>query len=219
MWRYAWGILWVLWAQPPLPYKQLHHRLYEYVQDTSHREWLPRLRQEMEAIRHIEWNDRFFREIAGLYLNQSDTLTVLLGTARRYLKVDSLRLSQLFHPTRDREADALALTAAYESLSKGASSDSSHTGYLLRQGSALARSIVEAWLSAKEQPPLSMLVEAGLKGYLRSLVAAYAFFGFDASPESWQEKMRVIEAIGLLEYYAYGESANAFRAWRRGYLK
>ncbi|MCS6895586.1 MAG: hypothetical protein NZZ60_05495 [Bacteroidia bacterium] len=219
MWRWVMGTLWLMKAQNPLPYKELHHRLYSLVRDTSHREWLLRLRQEMEAIRRIEWNDRFFREIAGIYLNQSDTITALLSTARRYLKVDSSQMHRIFLPTQDKEADAATIIAVYETILSKANQDTSHTGYLLRQGSKLARSIAESWLSAEEQPPLSILIEAGLKGYLKALVSAYAFFGFDASPETWQEKMRVIEAVGLLEYYAYGESANTFRAWRRGYVK
>ncbi|MCX8111762.1 MAG: hypothetical protein N3E49_00980 [Bacteroidia bacterium] len=219
MWRL--GVVWglILQAQPLLPYKELHQRLYPIVRDTNRREWLPRLRQEMEALRRIEWNDRFFREIVTLYLNQSDTVSVLVRTAARYLKVDSAALTRLFLPTHDRSADVSSLSSAYSLLLRDAKEDSSHTGYLLRQGALLAQSTMEAWLTASEQLPLSLLVEAALKGYLRALIAAYTFFGFDESSESWREKMRVIEAIGLLEYYAYGESANAFRAWKRGLLR
>lgn len=219
MWRS--GLVWVglLWAQSPLPYKELHQRLYPLVRDTSKREWLPRLRQEMEALRHVEWNDRFFREIVALYLNQSDTISVLLGTVRRYVKVDSARLAQLFLPVADRDADASALNNAYSQFLREAEKDTSQTGYLLRQGSLLARSAVEAWVMTSEKPPLSLMVEAALRGYLRALTAGYAFFGFDESPEPWRDKMKLLEAIGILEYYAYGESANAFRAWRKGFLR
>ncbi|MCS7152688.1 MAG: hypothetical protein N2253_03740 [Bacteroidia bacterium] len=205
-------------AQPTLPYKALHQKLYPLVRDTSRREWLSRLRQEMETLRHLEWNDRFFREIVQLYLNQSDTLSILLHKLQKYVKVDSAALAALFKGCADRTAEPAVLIAAYEQLQKKAQGDTSHTGYLIRQGAALARSVVEAWITADEHPPLSLLIEAALKGYLRALLAAYTFFGFDESPESWQEKMRLIEAIGLLEYYAYGESANTFRAWKRGLL-
>lgn len=213
------GFLLLLQAQSLLPYKELHRRLYPVVQDTSKREWLARLRQEMEAMRRVEWNDRFFREVVQLYLQQSDTVEVLLGTIRRYLKVDSTRIGKLFLPVQDREANASVLSAAYEQLLRQATGDTSHTGYIVRQGSMLARSVIEAWTIATEAPPVAPLTEAALKGYLRALAAAYAFFGFDESHETWQDKMRIIEAIGLLEYYAYGESANAFRAWKRGLLR
>lgn len=219
MWRLSLGCVTLLWAQSPLPYRELHQRLYPIVRDTSKREWLSRLRQEMEALRRVEWNDRFFREMVGLYLNQSDTVSVLLGTVQRYLKVDSMRLARLFLPVQDREADAAGLSNAYSQLLRDVEKDSSQTGYLLRQGSFLARSAVEAWVMASENPPLSLIVEAALRGYLRALAAGYVFFGFDESPEPWRDKMKILEAIGILEYYAYGESANAFRAWRKGFLR
>lgn len=218
MWRLSLGCVMLLWAQSPLPYRELHQRLYPIVRDTSKREWLPRLRQEMEALRHVEWNDRFFREIVGLYLNQSDTISVLLGTVRRYVKADSARLAQLFLPVQDRDADAAILSNSYTQLLRDAEKDTSQTGYLVRQGSLLARSAVETWVMSSEEPPLPLIVEAALRGYLRALAAGYAFFGFDESPEPWHDKMKILEAIGILEYYAYGESANAFRAWRKGFL-
>lgn len=209
----------LLEAQPLLPYRELHQRLYSAVRDTSKREWLALLRQEMEAIRRLDWNDRFFREIAQLYLQQSDTVSVLLGTVQRYLRMDSARMAKLFLPVQDREADASVLSGAYEQLLRESRQDTTQTGYLLRQGSQLARSVIESWTVVAESPPVAPITEAALRGYLRALAAAYAFFGFDESPEPWQDKMRVIEAIGLLEYYSYGESANAFRAWKRGLLR
>ncbi|MCS7298023.1 MAG: hypothetical protein NZ611_07425, partial [Bacteroidia bacterium] len=210
--------MWRLWligvgivkAQPALFYETLHRRLIEVVRDTSRREWLTRLRQEMEALHRIEWNDRFFREIVSLYLDQSDSLAILLGVLYHSVRVDSLRLADCFLPVQDRSADAASLLTAYELLIQKVVGDTSQTGYLVHQLSQLAQSVIRSWLSVPEQPPPSFLVEAALKGYLRALIAAYAFFGFNESPESWQEKMRVIEAVGLLEYYAYGESANAF---------
>lgn len=209
----------LLYAQAPLPYRELHQRLFSVVRDTSRHEWLARLRSEMEAIRHLEWNDRFFREIIHLYMNQSDSLSELLSTVRRYVKVDSAALAQLFLPLIDRTADAGSLSSQYAGLLDRSRKDTTHTSYLIRQGALLARSVIECWVSVPENPPLVPLVEAALKGYFRALAAAYAFFGFDESPETWQEKMRIIEAIGLLEYYAYGESANAFRGWKRGLLR
>lgn len=222
---YLCGVWWLLvglgggclLAQAEIPYTALHRRVFPLVRDTSHREWLAQLRQAMEENRKVEWNERFFREIINLYLNQSDSLPTLLGTVQRYLKIDSGIVAQLFAPVTDRSADASALITAYQQLRLAYKSDTTQGGYLIRQGSALASQAVEVWLTVPESPPLAPLTSAALRGYLKALNAAYAFFGFDESPESWREKMRVIEAIGLLEYYAYGESANAFRAWKRGY--
>jgi len=171
----------------------------------------------MEEIHHITWNDRFFREVAQLYLQQSDSLPELLSTLRRYVGVDSARIAALFHPLEDRSANAASLMAAYATLAHAARHDTSQTGYLLRQASTLARHTIEAWVTASETPPLSLLVTGSLRGYFKALAAAYAFFGFDASGEPWPDKMRVLEAVGLLDYYAYGESANEYRAWKRGF--
>lgn len=204
-------------AQPPLPYGELHRRLFLLVRDTTHREWLARLRQTMEEVRRIEWNDRFFRELAGLYLQQSDSLSGLLSTVRRYVGVDSARMAALFEPLEDRSASAASLVAAYQALYQAARADTGQTGYLVRQASTLALQTVEAWVTAPEAPPLPLVVAGSLRGYLKALAAAYAFFGFDASGEPWPDKMRTLEAIGLLDYYAYGESANEYRAWMRGY--
>lgn len=217
VWRLLGGLIGLLTAQPPLLYKELHRQLFPLVQDTSHREWLPRLREKMQELRRIEWNDRFFREVAQLYLQQSDSLPELLGTIRRYVGVDSARIAALFRPLEDRSAAAASLMAAYEALARAAAHDTSHTGYLLRQASTLARHTIEAWISAPDSPPLALLISGSLRGYFKALAAAYAFFGFDASSEPWPDKMRVLQTIGLLDYYAYGESANEYRAWKRGY--
>jgi len=171
----------------------------------------------MEEVHHIEWNDRFFREVTQLYLQQSDSLPELLRTLRRYVGVDSARIAALFHPLADRSAEAASLMAAYEALSHAARYDTSQTGSLLRRPGPRPRHTIEAWVTAPDTPPLSLLIAGSLRGYFKALAAAYAFFGFDASGEPWPDKMRVLEAIGLLDYFAYGESANEYRAWKRGY--
>lgn len=214
-----WGWLGVgiplLWGQARLPYATLHQRLFPLVRDTTQRAWLPRLREVMEATRHIEWNDRFFREIVQVYLAQSDSLPVLLGTIRRYVHIDSATVALVFRPVEDVTAEASTLLTAFDLLYRQYQKDTSQVGYVVRQMSLLAQDAIQSWLPAG-QVPFSLVVAAALRGYLKALAAAYAFFGFDASPEPWPQKMQVIEAIGLLEYYAYGESANAYRAWLRG---
>ncbi|GIV24113.1 MAG: hypothetical protein N3A68_03565 [Bacteroidia bacterium] len=217
MWYWGWlgmGISF-LWGQAHLPYEALHQRLFPLVRDTTQRAWLPRLREVMEENRHIEWNDRFFREIVQLYLAQSDSLPVLLGTIGRYVHIDSATVATVFRPVEDITAEASALLTAFDLLYRQYQKDTSQVGYVVRQMSLLAQDAIQSWLPAG-QVPFSLLVAAALQGYLKALAAGYAFFGFDASPEPWPQKMQVIEAIGLLEYYAYGESANAYRAWLRG---
>lgn len=209
----------MLWAQSALPYAELHRVVFPAVQDTSQRTWLVRLREAMEAHRHLEWNDRFFREIAALYLQQSDSLPLLWGTVRRYVGVDSMQLALFFRPFADRTADAASLAAGLELAVSPFRTDTSQLGYILRQMHALAREALQVWVAVPDQPPPALLVEAALRGYLKALAATYAFFGFDESPETWKQKMQTLEAIGLLEYYAYGESANTYRAWKRGYLR
>ncbi|MCX7606874.1 MAG: hypothetical protein N2170_06390 [Bacteroidia bacterium] len=216
MLRYLWIGLWSwLCAQPTLPYTQLHRKLFPLVQDTSQRTWLFRLRETMEEVRQVEWNDRFFREIVSLYLQQTDFLPLLLGTVRRYVGVDSAALLHLFRPVEDNTGEAAVLSAAFQELLLRDKNDTTQTGYIRRQMCLLAMEAIQCWISTPEKPPLAPIVSAALRGYLKALVAAYAFFGFDASKEPWPQKMHIIEAIGLLEYYAYGESANAYRAWKR----
>ncbi len=209
----------VLWAQSALPYAALHRAVFPAVRDTTLRTWLPRLREAMEAQRRIEWNDRFFREVAGLYLQQSDSLLVLWGTLRRYVGLDSAALARFWLPFQDRTADPLSLAATLQASIAPFREDTTQLGYVLRQMHSLAQEALQAWLTVPDTPPIVPIVESALRGYLKVLAASYAFFGFDESPEPWTQKMQTIEAIGLLEYYAYGESANTYRAWKRGYLR
>ncbi|MCS7188305.1 MAG: hypothetical protein NZ933_00715 [Bacteroidia bacterium] len=209
-------LLTLLWAQSPLPYTSLHRKLIPLVDDTTHRGWLSRLREVMEEERHIEWNERFFQEIIQLYLQQSDSLPVLMSTLQRYVKLDSLSLSRLFTPLSDKKIDAAVLMDYFRSTYRAYERDTSQAGYVLRQLLLLGQDACQTWLMVPKPPPLGLVTAAAMRGYLKGLAAAYAFFGFDASSEPWQQKMQIIEAVGVLEYYAYGESANAYRAWKRG---
>lgn len=173
----------------------------------------------MESQRHLEWNDRFFREIAALYLQQSDSLPLLWGTVSRYVGLDSAALARFWMPFRDQTADPSSLAAGLEAQVAPFRSDTTQLGYVLRQMHLLAQEALQVWLPVADRVALSRVVESALRGYLKALAATYAFFGFDESPEPWIQKMRTLEAIGLLEYYAYGESANTYRAWKRGYLR
>lgn len=208
----------MLVAQQPLLYRQIHYKMIAYVRDTTQQRWLPRLRPVMEEVREVEWHDRFFREIVQLYLNQPDSLPMLLHNLRIYVGADSLRLAYWLYPLSDKGIAYESLVALLGEAERQTANDTTLTGYLLRQMAQLGRQVAEVWLPLPENPPVAPIVYAALRGYLRGLLAAYAFFGFDASSEPWTQKLHVIERIGLLEYFSYGESANTFRAWCKGKL-
>lgn len=208
----------LLIAQQPLLYRQIHYKMLSYVRDTSQQRWLPRLRPVMEEVREVEWHDRFFREIAQLYLAQPDSLPMLLHKVRKYVGVDSLYLAYWLYPLSDKDIAYENFIAILSEAERQAVSDTTLTGYLIRQMVQLGRQVAEVWLPLPEAPPIAPIAYAALRGYLKGLLAAYIFFGFDASSEPWARKLTLIERIGLLDYFSYGESANAFRAWCKGKL-
>ncbi|MCS6790105.1 MAG: hypothetical protein NZ580_03905 [Bacteroidia bacterium] len=208
----------VLVAQQPLLYRQIHYKMVSYVRDTSQQGWLPRLRPVMEEVREVEWHDRFFREIAQLYLSQPDSLSILLHKVKKYVGADSLQLAHVLFPLSDKGVENTTLIAILSEAEQRVTGDTTLTGYLIRQMGGLGRTAAEVWLTLPENPPVAPIVYAALRGYLKGLLAAYTFFGFDASSEPWRQKLYVVERIGLLDYFSYGESANTFRAWRRGKL-
>jgi len=185
------------------------------VNDTTDRRWLSQLRATMESLRKVEWNDRFFREIATLYLESPDEAPALLDSIRYETGIRGALIHRLWRTLEDPEASPDYLLSSWRALSASASADTTLEGTIVRDLLSLGEASLICWL------PLGVrvvpLVEATWIGYLRGLWAAYRFMGFRGSPESWHQKHQIITAIGLLEYYAYGEAANHYRAWKRGY--
>ncbi len=205
----------LLSAQVASNYRSIHRQVFAIVNDTTDRRWLSQLRTTMENLRKVEWNDRFFREIATLYLESPDEAPALLDSIRYETGIRGALLRQLWQTLRDPEASPDYLLTSWKALYASANADTTLEGTLLRDLLPLGEASIECWV------PLGLravpLVEATWIGYLRGLWAAYRFMGFRESPESWKQKYQVINAIGLLEYYAYGEAANRYRAWKRGY--
>jgi len=185
------------------------------VNDTTDRRWLSQLRTTMESLRKVEWHDRFFREIATLYLEAPEEAAALLDSIRYETGIKGNLLQQFWQTLRDPEASPDYLLSGWRALDALVSEDTTLEGAILRDLLALGEASITCWFPLGV--PVVPLVEATWIGYLRGLWAAYRFMGFRESPESWQQKHRIITAIGLLEYYAYGEAANRYRAWKRGY--
>ncbi|MCS7162176.1 MAG: hypothetical protein NZ958_02445 [Bacteroidia bacterium] len=211
-------LLGLVWLQNPLPYAELHYKVSRYLEDLRSMRWLNELRPAMEAVRRLTWNNRFFNEVAHLYLKTPESPPALLEKVALLTGINRSRIEQVFPQCPD-STDPLAFLYFYAALERAFESDTSATGYVGRQLVLLARSCVETWLAVPHRPPLTPLIRSALKGYLRGLIAGYEFFGFAESSESWKEKITTIEKIGLLEYFAYGETANTFRAWRKGTMR
>jgi hypothetical protein len=209
------GCVVLLPAQVASYYRQLHLRLFPLVNDTTQRSWLPKLRTEMEKLRKVEWNDRFFREVATLYLEAPDEVPTLWDSIQYETGLSTVYLRQLWQTLRDPEASPDYLISSWKALLNTAKTDTTLEGAILRDLVSLGEAAIEVWLPVGAR--LVPIVEATWIGYLRGLWAAYRFMGFRESPETWQQKYGIITAIGLLEYYAYGEAANRYRAWKRGY--
>ena len=220
-WMQRLSALWVvscltpLFAQVAMHYQMLHQRLFPLVADTTQRTWLSKLRTEMETLRRVEWNDRFFREIATLYLESPDEVPALLDSIQYETGVSGRLLRELWKALRDPDASPDFLLTAWKSLAPAAKNDTTLEGAIVRDLIPLGEASIDAWLPTGAKS--ATLVEATWIGYLRGLWAAYRFMGFRESGEPWQQKLHTITAIGLLEYYAYGEAANRYRAWKRGY--
>ncbi|MEN2992882.1 MAG: hypothetical protein ABDH91_04945 [Bacteroidia bacterium] len=193
----------------------MHYKVSRYLEDLRSMQWLSELRPAMEAARRLTWHNRFFNEVAHLYLKTPDSLPLLLEKVEHLTGINRSKIQPLFPQCPD-SVDPAALFYSYAALEKAFEEDTSQTGYISRQLILLARSCLETWLVVPHRPPLAQLIRSALKGYLRGLIAGYEFFGFAESAESWEEKVGTIEKIGLLEYFAYGETANTFRAWRKG---
>ncbi len=202
-------------AQVASHYKNIHQRLFPLVNDTTDRRWLSQLRATMESLRKVEWNDRFFREIATLYLEAPEAAPALLDSVCYETGIKGTLIHRLWQTLRDPEASPDYLLSSWKALDASASADTTLEGAIMRDLLPLGEAAITCWL------PLGVravpLVEATWIGYLRGLWAAYRFMGFRESPETWQQKYQIITAIGLLDYYAYGEAANRYRAWKRGY--
>lgn len=202
-------------AQVASYYKSIHQRLFPMVNDTTDRRWLSQLRSTMESLRQVEWNDRFFREIATLYLETPDEGPALLDSICYETGIRGKLLHQLWQTLGEVEASPDYLLSSWKNLYVLASEDTTLEGAIVRDLLPLGEAAITCWLPLGV--PVAPLVEATWIGYLRGLWAAYRFMGFRESPESWNQKHQIITAIGLLEYYAYGEAANRYRAWKRGY--
>jgi len=169
----------------------------------------------METLRNVEWNDRFFREIATLYLESPEEAPALLDSIQHETGVSGRLLRELWETLRDRDASPDFLLTSWKGLAAATRGDTTLEATIVRDLMALGEAAIEVWLPTGPNP--SAMVEASWIGYLRGLWAAYRFMGFRESGEPWQQKLHIITAIGLLEYYAYGEAANRYRAWKRGY--
>jgi hypothetical protein len=169
----------------------------------------------MEKLRKVEWNDRFFREVATLYLEAPDEVPPLWDSIQYETGISTVYLRQLWQTLRDPEASPDYLISSWKALLNTAKTDTTLEGAILRDLVSLGEVATEVWLPAGAR--VVPIVEATWIGYLRGLWAAYRFMGFRESSETWQQKYGIITAIGLLEYYAYGEAANRYRAWKRGY--
>jgi len=206
-----------LFAQVAAHYQMLHQRLFSLVADTTQRTWLPKLRTEMETLRKVEWNDRFFREIATLYLESPEEAPVLLDSILYETGVSGWLLREIWNTLRDPDASPDFLLTSWKSLAPAAKSDTTLEGAIVQDLIGLGEAAIVAWVPTGVSPVA--MVEATWIGYLRGLWAAYRFMGFRESGETWQQKLNMITAIGLLDYYAYGEAANRYRAWKRGYWR
>ncbi len=202
-------------AQVASYYRSVHQKLFSVVKDTTDRRWLAQLRTTMENLRKVEWNDRFFREIAALYLEAPDEIAPLLDSLRYETGIRGALLEELWQTLRDADAAPDYLLSAWKAFLPFSDADTTLEGAILGDLLALGEASIEAWFPTGA--PLTPLVEATWIGYLRGLWAAYRFMGFRDSPENWRLKYQVITTVGLLEYYAYGEVANRYRAWKRGY--
>jgi hypothetical protein len=206
-----------LFAQVAAHYQMLHQRLFSLVADTTQRTWLPKLRTEMETLRKVEWNDRFFREIATLYLESPEEAPVLLDSILYETGISGWLLREIWKTLRDPDTSPDFLLTSWKSLAPAAKSDTTLEGSIVRDLIGLGEAAIVAWVPTGISP--AAMVEATWIGYLRGLWAAYRFMGFRESGETWQQKLNTITAIGLLDYYAYGEAANRYRAWKRGYWR
>lgn len=211
-----WGLfsLAVAFAQVGSFYRRLHPLLYPMVQDTTHRGWLGELRRQMEKNRGVEWNDRFFRQVASLYLETPDEADSVVHAVAHEVGVSGDTLLALWAMLRDKDVLPDYLMAAWRPY-RTLEPTHTATAWLVRDLVDLGEAVVETWLPTGA--PIGGLVEAAWLGYLRAVLAGYRFFGFAESGEPWQQKLALIGRIGLLEYYAYGETANRYRAWKRGH--
>jgi hypothetical protein len=211
----AWLILACFYGQVAPVYQRLHQTLFPLVADTIQRTWLSRLRTEMEKLRKVEWNDRFFREVATLYLEAPEEGRALLDSFCQGVGARGMLLQRLWQTLADREASPDYLIGAWQALRPLLKQDTTIEGAIGIDLIAIGEVAVEGWLPTGA--PLSPLVEASWNGYLRGLWAAYRFIGFRESAEPWRTKLHLITAMGLLDYYSYAEAANRYRAWKRGY--
>ncbi len=211
-----WGVLGLAlaFAQVGSFYQKLHPGLFPMVADTNHRGWLAELRRQMEKNRQVEWHDRFFRQIATLYLETSDEADSLAYALAQQIGASSDTLLRLWATLTDKEASPEFLMAAWRPY-QPATQGQTPTAWLVRDMLDLGQAVIQLWLPTGA--PMAGLIEAAWLGYLRAVLAGYQFFGFGEGGESWLERLELITRIGLLEYYAYGETANRYRAWKRGY--